>query len=95
MPGVLTWVNRIVRVRERCVDLFGHRGGRERVIRTSNGYAFNDPKTAADRGFSSKSDFQSGTSIQELSLTKPALADDLTGMNSDLFKHPLIASEAL
>ena len=82
--GLLTWVNRIVRVRERCTDLFGHSGSAGAVLRTSNGYRFNDPKGAADRGFPSKSDFQSGTSIQELSLTKPAPADDLTGMNSDL-----------
>jgi len=63
--GVLSWVNRIVRVRERCADLFGHTGTRTRVIRTSNGYAFNDPKGAANMGFSSKSDFPSGTSIQD------------------------------
>ncbi len=63
--GILSWVNRIVRVRERCADLFGHMGTRTRVIRTSNGYAFNDPKGAANMGFSSKSDFPSGTSIQD------------------------------
>src|SRR5271169_2295309 len=28
--GLLTWVNRIVRVRERCADLFGHLGSRIR-----------------------------------------------------------------
>ena len=66
--GVLTWVNRIVRIRERCADLFGHMGVRTRVIRTSNGYAFNDPKGAANMGFSSKSDFPSGTSIQDSTL---------------------------
>ena len=69
--GVLTWVNRLVRIRERCPDLFGNMGSRIRVIRTSNGYAFNDPKGAADRGFPSKSDFQSGTSVQDISYTKP------------------------
>ena len=65
--GVLTWVNRIARVRERCPDLFGNMGSRIRVIRTSNGYVFNDPKGAASREFSSKSDFQSGTSTQDIS----------------------------
>ena len=70
--GLLTWVNRIVRIKERCEDLFGRFGVRSRVIRTSNGYRFNDPKGAADRGFSSKTDFQSGTSIQEsLPLVQP------------------------
>jgi DNA-binding MarR family transcriptional regulator len=68
--GVLTWVNRIMRVRERCADLFGYMGSRVRIIRTSNGYAFNDPKGAADRGFSSKSDFKSGTSTQDFIPTK-------------------------
>jgi hypothetical protein len=63
--GLLTWVHRIKRVRERCEDLFGRGGSRVRVVRTSNGYRFNDPKGAADRGFSSKSDFQSGTPIQD------------------------------
>jgi len=69
--GLLTWVNRIVRIRERCQDLFGHFGSRVRVIRTSNGYRFNDPKGAVSKGFSSKSDFPSGTSIQE-SIPLPA-----------------------
>ena len=82
--GLLTWVNRLKRVRERCKDLFGHSGSLVRVLRTSNGYRFNDPKGAAERGFPSKSDFPSGTPIQDLSLTKPTTADDLTGMNSDL-----------
>src|SRR5208283_4169861 len=45
-----------------------HWGSRVRVIRTSNGYQFNDPKPLArsvSLGNSSKSDFPSGTSIQE------------------------------
>ena len=63
--GLLTWVNRIIRIKERCEDLFGRFGSRTRVIRTSNGYRFNDPKGAASKGLSSKSDFQSGTWILE------------------------------
>jgi len=69
--GLLTWVNRIVRIRERCDDLFGRMGSRWRVIRTSNGYRFIDPKGLISwpgrnsLGFSSKSDFPSGTSIQD------------------------------
>jgi hypothetical protein len=38
--GVLTWPQRITRIRERCTDLFGRNGWRWRVIRTSNAYAF-------------------------------------------------------
>ena len=95
--GLLTWVNRLKRVRERCRDLFGHSGSLVRVLRTSNGYRFNDPKGAAERGFSSKSDFPSGTPIQDPSLTKPATADDFTGMNSDLLStlHRLGSAIAL
>ena len=44
--GVLTWQNRITRIRERCRDLFGRDGWRWRVIRTSNAYVFRDPKAA-------------------------------------------------
>ena len=42
--GVLTWQNRITRIRERCRDLFGRDGWRWRVIRTSNAYVFQDPR---------------------------------------------------
>ena len=70
--GILTWVNRLVRVREWGVDLFGRAKNRWRVIRTSNAYTFMDPGkklatksvVSVDR-FSSKSEFQTGTSNQE------------------------------
>jgi hypothetical protein len=61
--GVLTWQNRIVRIRERCRDLFGRDGWRWRVIRTSNAYVFRDPLSG---GFSSKSDQRTGTPDQEV-----------------------------
>ena len=47
--GILSWVNRITRIRERCADLFGHLGTRWRVIRTSNAYHFNDPQGRSGR----------------------------------------------
>jgi hypothetical protein len=66
--GVLTWVNRIVRVHEWGVDLFGKAQNRIRVIRTSNAYTFVDPaaKTgcAMDR-VSSKSELPTGTAFPE------------------------------
>ncbi len=74
--GILSWVNRIVRIRERCEDLFGRMGTRWRVIRTSNAYHFRDPlpsKTPDNLANSSKSGFLSGTPIQEF-LTYPARA---------------------
>ena len=62
--GVLTWQNRIVRIRERGRDLFGRVGWRWRVIRTSNAYAFRDPQTAGSGGFASKSENPPGTPDQ-------------------------------
>src|SRR5271165_728421 len=62
--GILSWVNRIKRVAETSLDLFGHRTRKTRVLRTSNGYIFLDPqpsKRPESLGNSSKSDFPSGT----------------------------------
>jgi hypothetical protein len=41
--GILTWVNRITRIRRRERDLFGAWGSVWQVIRISNGYIFWDP----------------------------------------------------
>jgi Helix-turn-helix domain len=65
--NVLTWQNRIVRIRERCRDLFGREGWRWRVIRTSNAYAFRDPQSQLMGVPASKSDQRTGTSDQEVS----------------------------
>src|SRR6185436_17892692 len=74
LAGVLTWQNRITRIRERCHDLFGRDGWRWRVIRTSNAYAFRDPKAAP----ASKSDQRNGTPDQEDSkiLQAPVVVSD-------------------
>jgi hypothetical protein len=68
--GLLTWVNRLKRVREAGADPFGRDGVRVRVFRTSNGYRFNDPGAAVVSGYPSKSKNQSGTSNQDSSLYK-------------------------
>jgi len=68
--GVLTWVNRIERIREVSRDLFGHLIPRWRVIRISNAYSFVDPQPARpgpSLGQGSKSEFQSGTPTQDSS----------------------------
>lgn len=74
--GVLTWQNRITRLRERCADLFAKDGWRWRVIRTSNAYVLIDPKTGIYAGIPSKSDQRTGTPDQELNilLQAPAVA---------------------
>jgi CRP-like cAMP-binding protein len=65
--GILSWVQRVKRVRERCNDLLGDNGWRWRVLRTSNAYAFTDPSPAADRPNSSKSEMPTGTPNQDFS----------------------------
>jgi hypothetical protein len=63
--GILTWVNRIARIREWGPDLFGRAQNRWRVIRTSNAYTFVDPKPSVRTDISSKSDLPTGTGGQE------------------------------
>ena len=74
--GVLTWQNRITRIRERCRDLFGHNGWRWRVIRTSNAYVFRDPQAVNSRPVPSKSDQRTGTPDQEVKSPLQASAVD-------------------
>jgi hypothetical protein len=64
--GVITWVNRIVRIRDWGPDLFGRAQNRWRVIRTSNAYVLIDPQPPARPPDSSKSKFTTGTEDQEL-----------------------------
>jgi hypothetical protein len=47
LAGVLTWVNRLVRVDFRETDLLGNLVKRTRLIRTSNAYQFRDPLAEA------------------------------------------------
>jgi Helix-turn-helix domain len=67
--GVLTWVNRITRIREPMQNLFGHWVSRWRTIRISNAYSFKDPCPATDRGRqsdeASKSELPTGTTTQD------------------------------
>jgi hypothetical protein len=72
--GVLTWVQRIKRVREPCPDLLSDNGWRWRVLRTSNAYNFCEPGSRN----SSKSDFQSGTPIQDYYLSSKGRGRDIS-----------------
>ena len=80
-------MNRLKRVAEVGRDLFGHRIRKTRVIRTSNGYAFIDPqpsKRPESFANSSKSDFPSGTPIQESFFSQPAPAPRVLNPDSPL-----------
>jgi hypothetical protein len=69
--GILTWVNRIARIREWGPDLFGRAQNRWRVIRTSNAYTFVDPQPRAKPPNSSKSELPTRTADPELTLEMP------------------------
>jgi hypothetical protein len=64
--GILSWANRLARVREQCVDAAGRVVWHARIIRTSNAYVFHDP--VENRGKppnSSKSENRSGSFYQD------------------------------
>lgn len=62
--GILSWVNRLKRVREISRDLFGNITARVRVLRTSNAYRLKDPNPNAERANSSKFEITTGTPNQ-------------------------------
>jgi hypothetical protein len=82
--GVLTWVNRIVRVRELVTDLFGKPTWIWRVVRTSNAYVLCDP--------GSKSENRGGTQNQgvlSLPLPTPACGKPTTDATSTPLERAL------
>src|SRR5262249_32599077 len=58
--GLLSWVNRITRIRVRERDLLGGWVTSWRVVRTSNAYVFSDPKIEVQAGRGSKTENRSG-----------------------------------
>jgi Helix-turn-helix domain len=63
--GVLTWVNRLTKIRVPERDLFGRIASRWQVIRTSNAYRFLDPRAGAPGEGGYKSENQPRPMIQE------------------------------
>jgi hypothetical protein len=63
--GILTWVNRITRIRRRERDLLGDWGSVWQVIRTSNAYVFRDPLDRKRGRRSYKSENPTGPPNQE------------------------------
>src|ERR1019366_1850381 len=67
--GLLSWVNRLKRVRESVQGLLGEAAGRIRVMRTSNGYRLHDPRPAPKPDITpkcSKSENPTGTTTQDI-----------------------------
>ena len=91
--GILSWTNRITRIRDRTRDLFGQWVSRWRIIRTSNAYVFRDLGAGQDRGRAcdraSKSEFRAGLLNQESFVTTGEVEkapDDVSGMSEPLLK---------
>jgi hypothetical protein len=82
--GILSWVNRVARVREWGPDLFGRAQNRWRVIRTSNAYTFVDPQPQPVN--SSKSDLPTGTQAQELFSSAGRALDPDNGLHAALLR---------
>jgi Helix-turn-helix domain len=76
--GVLSWVNRLTKIRVPEQDLFGRIAYRWQVIRTSNSYRFLDPKGGAPASAGCKSENPSRPVIQE-SLSFVAPGDSIAG----------------
>ena len=92
--GVLLWVHRIKRVRERCADLLGDEGWRWRVLRTSNAYNFRDP-SPADRPIPSKSEKPMRTANQEsFSSLRIAFGDEMSAFGAHCLGVPSPARPA-
>jgi hypothetical protein len=91
---ILSWVQRIKRVREPCPDLLGATGWRWRVRRTSNSYAFNDPSPVGGQPNSSKSEKETGTPNQEFFSPMRASREGLVD-NGDLSQGIFWREEAL
>ena len=60
---VLTWVNRLIRVQFRELDLFGKMALRSRLIRTSNAYVFRDPLPCAHVPSQSHTESRGGQAV--------------------------------
>lgn len=95
--GLLTWVNRLKRVAETGPGLFGQAPtGRIRVLRTSNGYRFNDPGAsgAVIPTVPCKSDLRTRTINQDLISSISERRDVASGLEAALARLAASVSAA-
>jgi hypothetical protein len=84
--GVLTWQNRITRMRERNTDLFGNDGWQWRVHRRSNAYAFRDPQQHTERPPAYTSENQPGTQNQVVPFSNCTTRDPNSPLERELHR---------
>jgi hypothetical protein len=75
---ILTWVNRLIRVQLRELDLFGRMVPRTRLIRTSNAYTFRDPLPCAQvpQGRDERAGGRAPSQCRERAVTATGLLGD-------------------
>ena len=84
---MLTWQNRIARIRVRERDLFGRWASRWRVIRTSNAYVFRDPQPRPEGVSASKSEYRTGIQNQDVSIALLVPAPDADSPLERALRH--------
>jgi hypothetical protein len=91
--GVLTWVNRLTKIRVTERDLFGRAVTRWQVIRTSNAYRFQDPQSEAKGACGRKSENPPRPMIQEILslLPAPTPSGSTTTCSGDAIDNALIS----
>ncbi len=88
LANILTWVNRLIRVQFRELDLFGKLALRSRLIRTSNAYTFRDPMPGAVGPGQSRGGAAAGASSFALSSKSENPSGTLNQDSSSLLKEP-------
>jgi len=90
--GILTWVNRIARIRRQERDLFGHWATVIEVVRTSNAYRFLDPLPRMQGRKPAKSENPTGPQNRDLQKDGARL-DGAQVMSEEPFRAPPVRSE--
>src|SRR5215469_2572855 len=90
--GILTWVNRIARIRRQQRDLFGHWVTVFEVVRSSNGYRFLDPLAAMRGGKSAKSENPARPQNRDFK-SQGARLDSARVMQETPSREPLMQAE--
>ena len=94
---ILTWVNRLIRVQYRELDLFGKLALRSRLVRTSNAYVFRDPLPCAphapERGYGAGRDGQGRKEAFAVgSFASPSKSENPPRTLNQDFSYPSTAS---
>jgi hypothetical protein len=89
---ILSWVNRLIRVQYRELDLFGKLALRSRLIRTSNAYVFRDPLPCAQMPGQGHGEGREGEAAGVASFALSSKSENPPGTLNQDFSYPSTAS---